>query len=446
MEKLNIVIKGCKILTPEYKILNGSSIGIKGNRIAVIAPFEEIEKKYEIETILDGYNKLAMPGLVDGHVHTCQEFLRGGTCDEYPMIWTRFLIPFESNLGESDVYASSRLCALEMLKNGTTGFAESGGPLIHAAVKGYVESGMRARLAYSIMDQGREIPDCMKSDKDSLIKMTEDLYHEANGAGDGRIGIYFGIRQIMTCSPDLMRMTAEKARELNTGVHMHLEEHKDEVKFCLQYYKMRPVDLIESLGLLGDNLITAHSVVMTDSEIRRVAQNHVNVVHNPRSNLSNHGMPRVSTLLEWGANIGLGTDGTSGNGMDIFEEMKILRQGEKFAYGLSLFDPKCMTVEKLLEFATKGGAHAIGTWKEAGSIEVGNLADIITINLDQPHISPSLNLVATLVDHVNGNDVADSIIDGKLVMKDREVLTMDEKEIMREAQIHSDKIKVKAGF
>lgn len=446
MKELDLLIKGCAMLTPDMEIVEDRCIGIIGNKIEIISSIEEVNKFYNAKEILSGHNKIAMPGLVDAHMHTCQQLLRGGTADEYPMVWSRILVPFESSLDESDVYASSRLCALEMIKSGTTGFAESGGPLIHAAVKGYIDSGLRGRIAYSVMDQGNEIPSAMKSNADELLKKTEKLYRQFHGAGNGRIGIYFGLRQILTCSSELISLSGELARELNTGVHIHLEEHREEVRYCLQNFQKRPVDYLDSLNLLGPNLIAAHSVLMKDNEIKRIAEKRVNAIHCPRSNLSSHGIPRTPTLLNAGAIVGLGTDGASGHNMDLFQEMKILRSAIKVSYGLSLFDPVAMPAKTLLSLATKGGAHALMVGEQAGEISEGKLADLILIDLDKPHISPSLNYVNTLVDNVHGADVSDSIVDGKLLMKNREVLIFDEEEVLFEAKKHAQIVKKRAGI
>ncbi|MGH0053862.1 MAG: amidohydrolase family protein [Sphaerochaetaceae bacterium] len=446
MKMLDVLVKNCSILTGEMDIVESQCIGIIGNRIEVIAPIEEIEKVYTTRETVDGYGKIAMPGMVDAHMHTCQQLLRGGTADEYPMVWARILVPFEKSLDESDVYASARLCALEMIKSGTTGFAESGGPLIHAAAEAYLESGLRGRLAYSVMDQGESMPPSMKDSVDTLISRTEELYKQYHGSGNDRIQVYFGLRQILTCSSELIRITAERAKALNTGVHIHLEEHRDEVRYCLENFRMRPVEYLDSLGLLGPNLLAAHSVLMTDKEIRMVAEHKVNAVHCPRSNLGSHGFPRTPSLLEAGASVGLGTDGASGSNMDVFQEIKILRSAIRAAYGIPLFDPVALPAKSLLKMATQGGANALMMGDSLGVLEKGRVADIILINIDQPHLSPSLNYVNTIVDCVSGNDVSDSIIDGKIVMKDREVLVFDEAEILAEAKVHAASMKRKASL
>ena len=444
MKKLDMIIKRCSVLSPHMEVVKDQSIGIQGNRIVIIDSEHEVETQYTATEMVDGYGKIAMPGLTDGHMHTCQHFLRGGTADEYPMVWSRILVPFESALDEDDVYASARLCATEMIKHGTTSFAESGGPLIHAAAPAYLESGMRGRLAYSIMDQGAAIPDSMKDSIENLIEKTEKLYQEYHGSGNDRIKVFFGLRQILTCSSELIKLSGERARALDTGVHIHLEEHRDEVKFCLQNFQMRPVDYLESLDLLGPNLIAAHSVLMTDHEIKKVAEKRVNAIHCPRSNLSSHGFPRTPTLLEAGASVGLGTDGAAGSNMDVFQEMKIIRSAIRAAYGIPLFDPVALPAREILRMVTQGGANAMMLGDSAGVLAPGKLADIILLNVDQSHLSPSLNYINTIVDCANGTDVSDSIIDGKLVMKNREVLVFDEEEVKAEARKHAEKVWKKA--
>ncbi len=185
-----------------------------------------------------------MPGFVDAHTHTCQQLLRGRLADEYPMIWTRFLVPFESTLTPDDVYWSAKLACLEMIRSGTTSFADSGGVHMHRAADAVIESGMRAAIARSTMDMGGEICSAMKESAEDAIARTEELYRNYHGAGDGRVEIWFALRQVMTCSPELVRRTAEKAAEYSTGIHAHLCEHRDEVRFCLERYRKRPAEFL----------------------------------------------------------------------------------------------------------------------------------------------------------------------------------------------------------
>lgn len=442
-KKLDFLIVDCSIVTPEFAIEKNMSIGILGNAIEIIGKKEDIVLAYAVKETIDGYGKMALPGFIDAHMHSCQQLLRGRTADEYPMIWSRILVPFESSLDDDDVYVSAKLCALDMIKSGTTAFAESGGTHMASAIRAFDESGLRGMIARSTMDQGSAIPDSMKDSADASIRKTEALFSEFNNAGDGRIKIWFALRQVLTCGSELIRMTAEKAKEYGTGVHIHLEEHRDEVSYCLQNFQLRPAEYLDSLGFLGPNVIAAHSILMTDREISLIAERGVSAVHCPRSNLSSHWFPRTTSLLHAHANVALGTDGASNHKMDLFEEMKILRSAIQAFYGIPLFDPVCMTAETLLRMVTQGGARAIMMADQLGKLQTGYRADIILVDMDQAHLSPNNNDINTLVDNASGSDVSDMLVDGKLLMKNREVLVFEEKKVIREARETLRKINAK---
>ena len=381
-----------------------------------------------------------MQGLVEGHTHTCEQLLRGRVSDEYPMVWTRFLVPFESNLRPEDSYVSGQLACLEMIKHGTTAFADSGGVYMDRVADAVVESGMRAAIAKSTMDMGNAITGAMKETAKEAVAHTRELYKGYKGAGDGRVDIWFAIRQVMTCSQDLIAMVRDAAEELHTGIHAHLCEHKDEVSFCLQNYKLRPAQFLESMGVLGPNLLTAHNVMLSDEDIALMAERGVKVIHCPRANLANHGFPKAPQILQAGLQVGLGCDGAAPSNLDLFDEMKVLRYGMIAYWGLPSFNPVVMTCATVLKMASWGGACALGKGDILGTVEEGKKADVILLNIDQPHIQPTQNLLNTIVEAANGHDVTDSIIDGRLVMKNREVLTLDEEKICFEAQKHMEEI------
>lgn len=229
-------------------------------------------------------------------------------------------------------------------------------------------------------------------------------------------------------------------RKISHRIHAHLCEHKDEVSFCLQNYKKRPAQFLEEMGILGPNLLTAHNVMLSDADISIMAERGVKIIHCPRANLANHGFPKTPQILEAGASVGLGCDGAAPSNLDLFDEIKVLRYAMIGYWGLPSFNPVVMPCAKLLEMATKGGANAIGHGDILGTVEEGKKADLILLNIDQPHILPTQNLLNTIVDAASSHDVTDSIINGKLVMKDREVLTLDEEKIMFEADRHMKEI------
>jgi len=442
MKKYDLIVRNCSCLRSDLMVESSKDIAIANG---IIADIVDSGTDISGDTIVDGQGKLVIPGLVDGHTHVCQQFLRGRTLDEFPMIWARILIPFESNLQPEDVYWSTQLACLEMIKSGTTSFADAGGRYMEQAVEATIDAGMRAFIARSTMDMGAFIPDSMKDTIEDNLKRTEELFAEYNGAGDGRISIWCGIRQVMTCSPTLIKEISELARQLNTGIHMHLAEHRDEVSFCLQNYGLRPAELLESLNALGPNLLAAHSVALSEKELELLNKHQVKIVHCPRNNFDSHGFPKTPRMLQMGMTVGLGSDGSATSSLSLFDEMKVFRSGIHAYWGLPIFDPVVLTAEQLILMITQGGAKSVGLG-DLGSIDIGKKADLSLINLEQPHILPTHNILKTLVEAVTAHDVTDVVINGRLVMKNREVLTLDEEKIMYEAKKRLKVIGERAGI
>ncbi|MDR1794760.1 MAG: amidohydrolase [Erysipelotrichaceae bacterium] len=434
----DILIEHVSILLEDLTIKEDQQVIIDKGLIVAIndTPDDTIQAKEK----LDGSGKLLMPGLIDGHTHTCQQLLRGRTADEYPMVWTRFLVPFESNLTPEDSYISAKLACLEMIKNGTTGFADAGGVHMESVAKAVAEAGMRALLARSTMDSGAAITGAMKESAKESLQRSEALYQKYNNTSEGRIQIAIGMRQVMTCSPELLEGIATLAKKLEAPIHIHLCEHKDEVSFCLQNYQKRPAQYLADMGIITEKTICAHSVLLSEEDIAILANKQAKIIHCPRANLSNHGFPKTPLILQQGLSVGLGCDGAASSSLDLWEEMKILRYGIIAYWGLPTFNPKVLTCEASLDMAIRGGACAIGHSHDLGVIAKGKKADVILVNIDQPHLTPSQNLVKTIAACAKGSDVNDSIINGKLVMKDRRVLTMDEAEVRHQAEIHMNQI------
>ena len=439
----DLIIKNCSVMMPDFSIKKEQDILIQDSFIVKIT---DTDDGYESKEVLNGKNKLVMPGLVDGHTHTCQQLLRGRTANEYPMVWTRILVPYESSLTPEDCYWSAKLACLEMIKSGTTAFAESGSTHMGDVANAVIESGMRAALARSTMDIGDAIPDCMKESSELNILHTEALYDKYQGTGDGRVDIWFAIRQVMTCSPELIREIGKEARRLKTGIHAHLCEHKDEVSFCLQHYQKRPAEFLDDMGVLGPNLLTAHNGVLSERDIDLLGERNVKLIHCPRANYANHGFPKTPRILQNNMSLGLGCDGASRPNLSLFAEMKHLLYGTMAFWGIPIFDPDIICAKDLLKMVTVGGARALQHEAELGTIEEGKKADLITINLMQPHMTPTHNLLNTLVDCAAEHDVTDSVINGKIVMRDRNVLTMNEEEIIKECSKRMKQIAERSGI
>ena len=442
IEMHDLLVRNASVLNPDMSISAHKDVFVDGNTISSIA---DTSAASEASKIIDGTGKLVMPGFVDSHTHLCQTLLRGRTIEEWPMIWTRFLIPFESNLTEEDVYWGAQLACLEMIKSGTTAFIESGGIHMADVAEATIKAGLRAAIAKSTMDMGGVIPASMKETVDECMTATEELYNKYNGAGDDTIRIWFAMREVMTCSPELIRETAKRAAALNTGIHAHLCEHHDEVKFCLENYHLRPAELLEENGMLGPNFLSAHNVSLTEHDITILKKYDAKIVHCPTSNLSNHGFPKTPRFLDEGMVVALGSDGASSTSLSLFEKMRLMRYAMTAYWGIPVFDSRVMLCLDLMKMATVNGARAM-LRDDFGTVEAGMKADFITLNIDQPHIQPTSSLLKTLVTNAGPGDVCDSVINGKIVMENRNVLTLDEKKVMEECTKRQKEIFARAGI
>lgn len=441
----DILIKNCLLLTEEFEVEENMSIAIKDSYIVAVDKKKVIEQTYISSETIDGKHKVFMPGLIDAHTHICQQLLRGKIMDQLPMIWKRIMVPFESNLTPEDVRISAQLANLEMIKSGTTSFSDAGGMYMDEVASVLVKSGLRGAITPSTMDNDSTAPKNMLSTIKEAIKRNADLYNTYHGAGDGRLSIWFSLRTLISCSEDLVVKIFEMADEYQTNVHVHMNEYPNEVTYSLEHHQKRPIEYLDSLGVLGSNLVSAHSILLSENEIDLIKKHDVKVVHCPISNLGK-GMPKTPRLLQSKVKIGLGTDGTAHAGLSLFNEMKVFRSAMHTGYGVPTHDPLIMPAKTLLNLATKGGAQVIFNENKLGSITEGKKADLISIDLDQPHIYPTHNLVNTLVEVVNHTDVKDMIVDGKIIMKNREVLTLDEEKINYESREALKRLAIKADI
>ena len=433
MNPFDLLIRNCHVLQPDLSVLPNATIGIRDGHIDMIEAQQTPAELTKAKEVINGDGKLAMPGLIDGHAHASQQLLRGSVVDELPMVWTRILVPFESNLTPEENYRGALLFCIENLKAGTTTFADAGGPHMQSVARAAVETGIRAVIARSTMDSGGVVPDAMKETTKEAIQRTEQLYKDWHNTGDGRIHIWFALRQAMTSTPALAEAVAAQSKAYQTGVHIHLAEHLAEVAHCLTNYKMRPAEWFDSFGLLGPNLIAAHSVRLSDKEIILMSERQANAVHCPHSNLGNHGFSKTPLLMALGVNIGLGTDGVAGTRLNMFEPMRMLKFAMQARHGVEINDPLAMPALETLKMATQGGAKAVMMENEIGKLEVGMKADIILLDINRSHLSPTAHLPKTIATAAGPDDVNDVIVDGKLIIKDHQFLHLDEGKIRREA-------------
>jgi cytosine/adenosine deaminase-related metal-dependent hydrolase len=434
-------------MNPSRDILTNASLVIEGDRIKALGKTHEIMRAYQDDEVIDVEGKLIIPGLIDTHVHLAQALIRGCADDMALIQWLCERVwVLQGNFTPEDGYASARLCIAEMLKSGTTTFLESmlaqryGFDGIAQAVQ---ESGIRACLAGIVMDtptyatQDANVmhPGMVESRETSLLGVLE-AHGKWQGAANDRIHVWFGPRTPGGVTPELYREMSMYARERDMGITMHLAEVEADKLFLEEKYGLSPVYFAESVGLLGPKTALVHMVWLNEQDIQKLAQTHTSVSHNPSSNSKlASGVCKVPQMLARGVNVALGCDGgPSNNDYDLIREMKLAAIIHKAVS----HDPLTVPAETVLEMATINGARALGLEHEIGSLEVGKKADLVVIDLNRLHTTPSPNPISTLVYAATGGEVCTVVVDGQVVVEQGHLLTMDEEEIIEEAQKHAD--------
>lgn len=382
----------------------------------------------ETEQIIDGRGKLLMPGLCDSHMHTGQQLLRGKVLDALPMIWTRIMLPFESTIDEETMELSAQLAALEMIRSGTTAFVEAGSYHMETAAGVYADSGLRGLLSCSTMDDP-SLPASIRHTTGEAVAQTDRLYELYHGKG--LLQIAYSLRSLMSCSPELIQRVSEHARERGAVVQAHMNEYPGEVNYFLKKHGVRPFVYLAGQGVLGPHFAAAHALLLSEEEKDLIREFGVKVCHCPFSNCGK-GVPDTPSLLGRGVSVGLGSDGAAHGGLSLWNEMKIFRSVMNATIGVQNAQPDIMPARTILRMATRSGYALMGV--EGGTVRVGAPADLITVRMDAPHLYPTGNAINTLVECVTASDVCDTIVGGRLLMRDRNVLTLDEGAIMRRAR------------
>ncbi|MEM1507615.1 MAG: amidohydrolase [Candidatus Bathyarchaeia archaeon] len=425
--RADIVIRNCMIVTMNRTadLIKQGLIAIKDGLITYVGKTSEAPT-FEADVFLDGSKKIAMPGLINCHTHAAMSLFRGVAEDKDLNSWLRETIwPLESRLKPEDIYYGSLLSCVEMIKSGTTCFSDM---YFHEdmVAKAVEETGMRCVLSPGIIDAGGGLLG------EILLKEAVKIARKYDRSANNRIFVMLGPHALYSCSPKLLRQVGEKASALNIGIHIHLAESENESAKIRETFGKSEVELLSELGLLRPNLLAAHCIHLSDADIMLMAKHDVKTVYNPVSNMKlSSGAPRIKDLLDAGVTVGLGTDGPASNNiLDMFDTMKIAALLQKSRYG----DPRVLPARKVVEMATRDGAKALCLGDLIGSIEVGRRADIILIDFSKPHLAPLHDVYAALVYSARGSDVNTVIIDGKVVMDERRVISVDENEAMDKAE------------
>jgi 5-methylthioadenosine/S-adenosylhomocysteine deaminase len=428
----DLLIENCAVLLPDLTVAENHAIAIQGQRIAAIGPASELRRTYSPRGVLDGTDKLAIPGLIDAHTHTAQHLLRGAVIDERPIVWQRILIPFESKLTDEDIYHSARLACLQMARAGITTFGDAGVLEVEGIIRAAGESGMRATISRFAADEHNGlIPPWYADTASVVIGKTEMLFRQYDGSSDGRLHIAFSITGPDNASPALVEGAAAAARQYGTILHIHVGQA--ETQHCLQRYGLRPVEYLAEYGAVGPNLLAAHAVRLSDREVLMLAERDARVVHCPEGNLLDLGFPKTPAMLALGIKVGLGTDGAKRSDLDLFYQMRLLKAALTAHAGVPIADAVVLPIQQAFRMPTAGSAAALGMEDAVGTLEAGKKADIVLLRWREPHFFPAQRIFPMIFSVANARDVNDVIVDGRLIVKDRIHQLLDAEEVMAKA-------------
>jgi 5-methylthioadenosine/S-adenosylhomocysteine deaminase len=365
-----------------------------------------------------------MPGLINAHTHAAMTIFRG-YADDLPLdkwLYEKIFPAEAAHLNPEKVYWGTLLSCLEMIASGTTSHIDGYFFQDHT-LKAVNRSGLRAIVAQGVIDYPAPGVD---DPKRNLLIGREFIEKWLNYSELITPGLF--CHSPITCSTKTLKGAMEISREYSLPMQIHLSETSNEVEEVIKRTGRRPVLFLNDLGLLGDDLIAAHSIHLDDEEIGLLSKNGAMVVHVPESNMKlSSGVARITDMLEAGLTVGIGTDGcASNNNLDLLKEMdSAAKMGKVFTK-----NPVNMDAVTLLRMATSWGAKIMGMENEVGIIQKGKKADIIVVDMNSPHLVPSYNPISTMVYSARGSDVKDVIVNGKILMRDRKFQTLDQEEIM----------------
>jgi 5-methylthioadenosine/S-adenosylhomocysteine deaminase len=433
---IDLIIAGDYVVTMDDAdtVIAAGAVAVDDGLIIAIGTADEIYARYTADGNLDGSNRIVVPGLINGHSHAAMTLLRGVADDLDLMDWLQnYIFPAEVEFVDDEfVRIGTELACWEMIRGGTTTFVDMYyyPDMIAQVVE---QCGLRAYISATVIDQ--RSPDA-ESAADSLVK--GQSFVDAWQGRNNRITPIWGPHASYTLNAEQLADTRAAANAADIPISIHLSESPFEVEYSKQTYGTTSIELMESIGFFDGPTIGAHVVWPTENEIRILAERQVGVIHNPTSNMKiSSGISPVVEMLEAGVRVGLGTDGAaSNNDLDMWEEMRLAA----FLQKVDTMDPKALSASTVLRMATSGGAEAIGLDDSVGSLEIGKRADLIQVSFDDVHFVPTYDVISHLVYVADEQDVASVTVDGRLLMRDGEMLTIDTDRVRREANALATRI------
>lgn len=416
-------------MTGSEDFFEQGEIAVKGDQILSVGEKGTAPADFIPDRILDLKNDVVMPGLINTHTHAAMTMLRGYADDMPLMPWLEDKVwPFEARMNAEDIYWGSTLALCEMLRSGTTTMVDMYMNQEETA-RAVLETGTRA-----VLSRGMTGFDLKAANK--AIQENIELFNKFDTSGQGRLKIMFGPHAPYTCPREFLQAVKQEADRLGAGINIHVAETQAELAIIKERYGTSPVRWLEELGLFGGHIIAAHCVYLDEEELEIFKRYRIGVAHNAESNMKlSSGTAPIPKMIKKGIAVGIGTDGASSNNdLDMFGEMRSASFQQKL-----VGSPEDLKAYEVLDMATNGGAKVTGL-KEIGRLAPGYKADLISIDLDQPHFYPRFSIPSHLAFCARGSDVRTVMVDGKILMEDRRLLTLDQRKICLEVEKRSKRI------
>jgi 5-methylthioadenosine/S-adenosylhomocysteine deaminase len=438
----SLLIKGGTIVTMDAK----DSI-VKGDLLVRDEHIESIGgDAAEADLVIDAAGCAVLPGFIQTHIHLCQTLFRGAADDLALIDWLKKRVwPMEAAHTAASVRASARLGIAELIKGGTT-CALTMETVNHteAVFETVDETGFRATVGKCMMDKGDDVPPALHEETEASVQESLALLDAWHGRAAGRIRYCFAPRFAVSCTPELLATVARLARERGVMVHTHASESLQECELVETDSGLRNIAYLDAMGLSGRHVALAHCIHINEDEIEILKKTQTNVVHCPSSNLKlGSGIAPIKKLLELGVPVSLGADGAAcNNRLDMFTEMRTAALLQKVLHG-----PEVLPAKKALRLATIDGAKALGLELEIGSLERRKRADIVVLRLDKLHSAPvPADLESAIVYSAQSSDVETVLINGLILMSNRDLLTINEEKVIEEANREARQLLVRAGI
>jgi 5-methylthioadenosine/S-adenosylhomocysteine deaminase len=441
-EAVDLIVSGGTEVTMDSgrAVIPDGSVAVRADSILAVGPRAQIEARYRAAQMIDARGHLVLPGFINGHTHVPMTLFRGLHDDVTLNDWLyKYIFPAEAkNVNEEFVRWGTRLAAAEQIRAGVTTFADMYyfEDAIAEETKG---AGMRGVLGETFID----FPAPDNKSEAEMLAYTEKFLKRWQG--DPLIHAAVAPHSIYTCSKKTLQDAAALARKYHAPILIHVAEMKKELEDSEKANGMSPVQYLEKIGVLGPDIVAAHCIFVDEADRKLLAERGTGCVHNPSSNMMiASGVSRVPEMRAAGVAVGLGTDGPAGsnNDLDLMEEIDLAAKLAK----ISKMDPLALGAKDVVAMATIDGARAVHMDKEIGSLEAGKKADLLLISLNEPNAVPMYDIYAQIAYSLKGSDVDTVVIGGRVVMRDRKLLTVDEPAVLEKARDYGNAVKKSLGM